>query len=205
MKMSTSRDARTGDRNRSSPVTTWVIVNATIFSQVVDVRLASSQLGLPGQRRQLGAHVGASGLRQHHLGRAFSQRERIGTMLQTRWKRPRQVGRSHQPCGVLEITPRNRFFRPCLQKQATEKRARILNPKDSSSPGERRRRTTPSGDQRSRSAQQSDICAPKVDDSAHPRSRRTRPAIASVYAAIKLQQPDQRWCDLAARHLVEVR
>ena len=105
-------------------------MNATIFSQVVDVRLAlftnSDYLVSVDNlaRTSLRAVFGSI-----TLDDAFSQRERIGTMLQTQMEEATDKwGVRINRVEVLEITPPDQILQAmALQKQADqEKRARIL-------------------------------------------------------------------------------
>ena len=107
-----------------------MIVNATIFSQVVDVRLAlftnSDYLVSVDNlaRTSVRAVFGSISLDE-----AFSQRERIGTLLQTQMEEATDKwGVRINRVEVLEITPPDQILQAmALQKQADqEKRARIL-------------------------------------------------------------------------------
>ena len=122
---------RTGDRQQViTRDNVAVIVNATIFSQVVDVRLALftnsdylvsvDNLARTSVRAVFGSIT---------LDEAFSQRERIGTMLQTQMEEATDKwGVRINRVEVLEITPPEQILQAmALQKQADqEKRARIL-------------------------------------------------------------------------------
>ncbi len=122
---------RTGDRQQViTRDNVAVIVNATIFSQVVDVRLALftnsdylvsvDNLARTSVRAVFGSIT---------LDEAFSQRERIGTMLQTQMEEATDKwGVRINRVEVLEITPPDQILQAmALQKQADqEKRARIL-------------------------------------------------------------------------------
>ena len=105
-------------------------MNATIFSQVVDVRLAlftnSDYLVSVDNlaRTSVRAVFGSISLDE-----AFSQRERIGTLLQTQMEEATDKwGVRINRVEVLEITPPDQILQAmALQKQADqEKRARIL-------------------------------------------------------------------------------
>ena len=122
---------RTGDRQQViTRDNVAVIVNATIFSQVVDVRLALftnsdylvsvDNLARTSVRAVFGSIT---------LDEAFSQRERIGSMLQTQMEEATDKwGVRINRVEVLEITPPEQILQAmALQKQADqEKRARIL-------------------------------------------------------------------------------
>ena len=122
---------RTGDRQQViTRDNVAVIVNATIFSQVVDVRLALftnsdylvsvDNLARTSVRAVFGSIT---------LDEAFSQRERIGTMLQTQMEEATDKwGVRINRVEVLEITPPEQILQAmALQKQADqEKRAKIL-------------------------------------------------------------------------------
>ena len=122
---------RTGDRQQViTRDNVAVIVNATIFSQVVDVRLALftnsdylvsvDNLARTSVRAVFGSIT---------LDDAFSQRERIGTMLQTQMEEATDKwGVRINRVEVLEISPPDQILQAmALQKQADqEKRARIL-------------------------------------------------------------------------------
>ena len=156
---------RTGDRQQViTRDNVAVIVNATIFSQVVDVRLALftnsdylvsvDNLARTSVRAVFGSIT---------LDEAFSQRERIGTMLQTQMEEATDKwGVRINRVEVLEITPVNVADG---QRQAAIKEAE--------------------------GAQQSDILRAQGRRQALILEAEGRAqAIASVYAAIKLQQPD---------------
>ena len=204
---------RTGDRQQViTRDNVAVIVNATIFSQVVDVRLALftnsdylvsvDNLARTSVRAVFGSIT---------LDEAFSQRERIGTMLQTQMEEATDKwGVRINRVEVLEITPPEQILQAmALQKQADqEKRARILE-----SEGQQQSAVNVADGQRqaaikeAEGAQQSDILRAQGRRQALILEAEGRAqAIASVYAAIKLQaaRPDARR-DLAARHPVEVR
>ena len=122
---------RTGDRQQViTRDNVAVIVNATIFSQVVDVRLALftnsdylvsvDNLARTSVRAVFGSIT---------LDDAFSQREQISTLLQTQMEEATDKwGVRINRVEVLEITPPEQILQAmALQKQADqEKRARIL-------------------------------------------------------------------------------
>ena len=188
---------RTGDRQQViTRDNVAVIVNATIFSQVVDVRLALftnsdylvsvDNLARTSVRAVFGSIT---------LDEAFSQRERIGTMLQTQMEEATDKwGVRINRVEVLEITPPEQILQAmALQKQADqEKRARILE-----SEGQQQSAVNVADGQRqaaikeAEGAQQSDILRAQGRRQALILEAEGRAqAIASVYAAIKLQQPD---------------
>ena len=122
---------RTGDRQQViTRDNVAVIVNATIFSQVVDVRLALftnsnyvvsvDNLARTSLRAVFGSIT---------LDEAFSQRERIGSLLQSQMEEATDKwGVRINRVEVLEITPPDQILQAmALQKQADqEKRAKIL-------------------------------------------------------------------------------
>ena len=188
---------RTGDRQQViTRDNVAVIVNATIFSQVVDVRLAlftnSDYLVSVDNlaRTSLRAVFGSI-----TLDDAFSQRERIGTMLQTQMEEATDKwGVRINRVEVLEITPPDQILQAmALQKQADqEKRARILE-----SEGQQQSAVNVADGQRQAAIKE----AEGVQQSLILRSQGQRQAqifeaegraqaIALVYEAIKAQNPD---------------
>ena len=166
---------RTGDRQQViTRDNVAVIVNATIFSQVVDVRLAlftnSDYLVSVDNlaRTSVRAVFGSISLDE-----AFSQREQISTLLQTQMEEATDKwGVRINRVEVLEITPPEQILQAmALQKQADqEKRAKILE---------------------SEGAQQAAILRAEGQRQALILEAEGRAqAIASVYAAIKTQAPD---------------
>jgi regulator of protease activity HflC (stomatin/prohibitin superfamily) len=188
---------RTGDRQQViTRDNVAVIVNATIFSQVVDVRLAlftnSDYLVSVDNlaRTSVRAVFGSISLDE-----AFSQREQISTMLQTQMEEATDKwGVRINRVEVLEITPPEQILQAmALQKQADqEKRARILE-----SEGQQQSAVNVADGQRqatikeAEGAQQSAILRAEGQRQALILEAEGRAAaIASVYAAIKLQAPD---------------
>ena len=188
---------RTGDRQQViTRDNVAVIVNATIFSQVVDVRLALftnqdylvsvDNLARTSVRAVFGSIT---------LDDAFSQREQISTMLQTQMEEATDKwGVRINRVEVLEITPPDQIHQAmALQKQADqEKRARILE-----SEGQQQSAVNVADGQRqaaikeAEGAQQSDILRAQGRRQALILEAEGRAqAIASVYAAIKEQAPD---------------
>ena len=188
---------RTGDRQQViTRDNVAVIVNATIFSQVVDVRLALftnsnyvvsvDNLARTSLRAVFGSIT---------LDEAFSQRERIGSLLQT------QMEEATDKCGVrinrvevMEITPPDQILQAmALQKQADqEKRAKILE-----SEGAQQSAINLADGQRqaaikeAEGAQQSAILRAEGQRQAQILEAQGRAeAIELVYAAIKRQTPD---------------
>ncbi len=187
---------RTGDRQQViTRDNVAVIVNATIFSQVVDVRLALftnsdylvsvDNLARTSVRAVFGSIT---------LDEAFSQRERIGSLLQSQMEEATdkwgvRINRGE----VLEITPPEQILQAmALQKQADqEKRARILE-----SEGQQQSAVNVADGQRqaaikeAEGAQQSAILrAEGLRQALILEAEGRAQAIASVYAAIKLQDP----------------
>ena len=187
---------RTGDRQQViTRDNVAVIVNATIFSQVVDVRLALftnsdylvsvDNLARTSVRAVFGSIT---------LDEAFSQRERIGTLLQTQMEEATDKwGVRINRVEVLEITPPEQILQAmALQKQADqEKRARILE-----SEGQQQSAVNVADGQRQAAIKE----AEGAQQSAILRAEGTRQAlileaegraqaISSVYAAITLQNP----------------
>ncbi len=188
---------RTGDRQQViTRDNVAVIVNATIFSQVVDVRLAlftnSDYLVSVDNlaRTSLRAVFGSI-----TLDDAFSQRERIGTMLQTQMEEATDKwGVRINRVEVLEITPPDQILQAmALQKQADqEKRARILE-----SEGQQQSAVNVADGQRqaaikeAEGAQQAAILRSQGQRQAQIFEAEGRAqAIALVYEAIKAQNPD---------------
>jgi len=188
---------RTGDRQQViTRDNVAVIVNATIFSQVVDVRLALftnsdylvsvDNLARTSVRAVFGSIT---------LDDAFSQREQISTLLQTQMEEATDKwGVRINRVEVLEITPPEQILQAmALQKQADqEKRARILE-----SEGQQQSAVNVADGQRqaaikeAEGAQQSQILRAEGQRQALILEAEGRAqAIASVYAAIKLQAPD---------------
>ena len=187
---------RTGDRQQViTRDNVAVIVNATIFSQVVDVRLAlftnSDYLVSVDNlaRTSVRAVFGSISLDE-----AFSQRERIGTLLQTQMEEATDKwGVRINRVEVLEITPPEQILQAmALQKQADqEKRARILE-----SEGQQQSAVNVADGQRQAAIKE----AEGAQQSAILRAEGTRQAlileaegraqaIKSVYAAITEQDP----------------
>lgn len=187
---------RTGDRQQViTRDNVAVIVNATIFSQVVDVRLALftnsdylvsvDNLARTSVRAVFGSIT---------LDEAFSQRERIGTLLQTQMEEATDKwGVRINRVEVLEITPPEQILQAmALQKQADqEKRARILE-----SEGQQQSAVNVADGQRQAAIKE----AEGAQQSAILRAEGTRQAlileaegraqaISSVYAAITQQNP----------------
>ncbi len=187
---------RTGDRQQViTRDNVAVIVNATIFSQVVDVRLALftnsdylvsvDNLARTSVRAVFGSIT---------LDEAFSQRERIGSLLQSQMEEATdkwgvRINRDE----VLEITPPEQILQAmALQKQADqEKRARILE-----SEGQQQSAVNVADGQRQAAIKE----AEGAQQSAILRAEGTRQAlileaegraqaINSVYAAITQQNP----------------
>jgi regulator of protease activity HflC (stomatin/prohibitin superfamily) len=188
---------RTGDRQQViTRDNVAVIVNATIFSQVVDVRLAlftnSDYLVSVDNlaRTSVRAVFGSISLDE-----AFSQREQISTLLQTQMEEATDKwGVRINRVEVLEITPPEQILQAmALQKQADqEKRAKILE-----SEGQQQSAVNVADGQRqaaikeAEGAQQAAILRAEGQRQALILEAEGRAqAIASVYAAIKLQQPD---------------
>ena len=188
---------RTGDRQQViTRDNVAVIVNATIFSQVVDVRLAlfsnsdyivsTDNLARTSVRAVFGSIT---------LDEAFSQRERIGTLLQTQMEEATDKwGVRINRVEVLEITPPEQILQAmALQKQADqEKRARILE-----SEGQQQSAVNVADGQRqaaikeAEGAQQSAILRAEGQRQAQILEAQGRAqAIASIYSAIKEQNPD---------------
>ena len=187
---------RTGDRQQViTRDNVAVIVNATIFSQVVDVRLALftnsdylvsvDNLARTSVRAVFGSIT---------LDEAFSQRERIGTLLQTQMEEATDKwGVRINRVEVLEITPPEQILQAmALQKQADqEKRARILE-----SEGQQQSAVNVADGQRqaaikeAEGAQQSAILRAEGQRQALILEAEGRAqAITSVYAAIAQQNP----------------
>jgi regulator of protease activity HflC (stomatin/prohibitin superfamily) len=188
---------RTGDRQQViTRDNVAVIVNATIFSQVVDVRLAlftnSDYLVSVDNlaRTSVRAVFGSISLDE-----AFSQREQISTLLQTQMEEATDKwGVRINRVEVLEITPPEQILQAmALQKQADqEKRAKILE-----SEGQQQSQVNIADGQRqaaikeAEGAQQAAILRAEGQRQALILEAEGRAqAIASVYAAIKLQAPD---------------
>ncbi len=188
---------RTGDRQQViTRDNVAVIVNATIFSQVVDVRLAlftnSDYLVSVDNlaRTSVRAVFGSISLDE-----AFSQRERIGSLLQTQMEEATDKwGVRINRVEVLEISPPDQILQAmALQKQADqEKRARILE-----SEGQQQSAVNVADGQKqaaikeAEGAQQSEILRAQGRRQAMILEAEGRAlAIASVYAAIKQQSPD---------------
>ncbi len=187
---------RTGDRQQViTRDNVAVIVNATIFSQVVDVRLALftnsdylvsvDNLARSSVRAVFGSIT---------LDEAFSQRERIGSLLQTQMEEATDKwGVRINRVEVLEITPPDQILQAmALQKQADqEKRARILE-----SEGQQQSAVNVADGQRQAAIKE----AEGAQQSAILRAEGTRQAlileaegraqaISNVYAAITQQSP----------------
>ena len=187
---------RTGDRQQViTRDNVAVIVNATIFSQVVDVRLALftnsdylvsvDNLARTSVRAVFGSIT---------LDEAFSQRERIGSLLQTQMEEATDKwGVRINRVEVLEITPPDQILQAmALQKQADqEKRARILE-----SEGQQQSAVNVADGQRQAAIKE----AEGAQQSAILRAEGTRQAlileaegraqaISNVYAAITQQAP----------------
>ncbi len=188
---------RTGDRQQViTRDNVAVIVNATIFSQVVDVRLAlfsnqDYQVSVDNLARTSVRAVFGS----ITLDEAFSQREQISTMLQTQMEEATDKwGVRINRVEVLEITPPEQILQAmALQKQAEqEKRARILD-----SEGQQQSAVNVADGQKqaaikeAEGAQQSEVLRAQGRRQAMILEAEGRAqAIASVYAAIKQQDPD---------------
>ena len=188
---------RTGDRQQViTRDNVAVIVNATIFSQVVDVRLAlftnsDSLVSVDNLARTSVRAVFGS----ISLDEAFSQREQISTLLQTQMEEATDKwGVRINRVEVLEITPPEQILQAmALQKQADqEKRAKILE-----SEGQQQSAVNVANGQRqaaikeAEGAQQAAILRAEGQRQALILEAEGRAqAIASVYAAIKLQAPD---------------
>ena len=188
---------RTGDRQQViTRDNVAVIVNATIFSQVLAVRLAlftnSDYLVSVDNlaRTSLRAVFGSISLDE-----AFSQRERIGTLLQTQMEEATDKwGVRINRVEVMEITPPDQILQAmALQKQADqEKRARILE-----SEGQQQSAINHADGQRqaaikeAEGAQQSAILRAEGQRQAQILEAQGRAqAIDLIYAAIKGQSPD---------------
>ncbi len=188
---------RTGDRQQViTRDNVAVIVNATIFSQVVDVRLALftnsnyvvsvDNLARTSLRAVFGSIT---------LDEAFSQRERIGSLLQSQMEEATDKwGVRINRVEVLEITPPDQILQAmALQKQADqEKRAKILE-----SEGAQQSAINLADGQRqaaikeAEGAQQSAILRAEGQRQAQILEAQGRAqAIELVYAAIKGQTPD---------------
>jgi regulator of protease activity HflC (stomatin/prohibitin superfamily) len=188
---------RTGDRQQViTRDNVAVIVNATIFSQVVDVRLAlyANQNYLVSidnlARTSVRAVFGSISLDE-----ALSQREQISVSLQTQMEEATDKwGVRINRVEVVEITPPDQILQAmALQKQADqEKRAKILE-----SEGQQQSAINVADGQKQASikeaegAQQSEILRAQGKRQALILEAEGRAqAIASVYAAIKQQAPD---------------
>jgi regulator of protease activity HflC (stomatin/prohibitin superfamily) len=188
---------RTGDRQQViTRDNVAVIVNATIFSQVVDVRLAlyANQNYLVSidnlARTSVRAVFGSISLDE-----ALSQREQISVSLQTQMEEATDKwGVRINRVEVVEITPPDQILQAmALQKQADqEKRAKILE-----SEGQQQSAINVADGQKQASikeaegAQQSEILRAQGKRQALILEAEGRAqAIASVYAAIKAQAPD---------------
>jgi len=188
---------RTGDRQQViTRDNVTVIVNATIFSQVVDVRLAlftnadylvsTDNLARTSVRAVFGSIT---------LDEAFSQREKIGAMLQAQMEEATDKwGVRINRVEVLEVTPPDQILQAmALQKQADqEKRAKILE-----SEGQQQSAVNIADGQRqaaikeAEGAQQAEILRAQGRRQALILEAEGRAqAISSVYAAIKQQAPD---------------
>ena len=188
---------RTGDRQQViTRDNVAVIVNATIFSQVVDVRLAlftnsdylvsTDNLARTSVRAVFGSIT---------LDEAFSQRERIGTLLQSQMEEATDKwGVRINRVEVLEITPPEQILQAmALQKQADqEKRARILESEGTQmsavnvADGERQ-----AAIKEAEGAQQSAILrAEGLRQATILEAEGRAQAVSLVYAAIKDQNPD---------------
>ncbi len=188
---------RTGDRQQViTRDNVAVIVNATIFSQVVDVRLALftnsnyvvsvDNLARTSLRAVFGSIT---------LDEAFSQRERIGSLLQSQMEEATDKwGVRINRVEVLEITPPDQILQAmALKKQADqEKRAKILE-----SEGAQQSAINLADGQRqaaikeAEGAQQSAILRAEGQRQAQILEAQGRAqAIELVYAAIKGQTPD---------------
>jgi regulator of protease activity HflC (stomatin/prohibitin superfamily) len=188
---------RTGDRQQViTRDNVAVIVNATIFSQVVDVRLAlfSNQNYLVSvdnlARTSVRAVFGSISLDD-----ALSQREQISTLLQNQMEEATDKwGVRINRVEVVEITPPDQILQAmALQKQAEqEKRAKIL-----SSEGQQQSAVNVADGQKQAAIkqaegdQQADILRAQGRRQAMILEAEGRAqAIGSVYAAIKQQAPD---------------
>ena len=188
---------RTGDRQQViTRDNVAVVVNATIFSQVVDVRLAlftnSDYAVSVDNLARTSVRAVFGGIT---LDEAFSQRERIGTLLQTQMEEATDKwGVRINRVEVLEITPPEQILQAmALQKQADqEKRARILE-----SEGQQQSAVNVADGQKqaaikeAEGAQQAAVLRAEGRRQAQILEAEGRAqAIASVYAAIKAQSPD---------------
>jgi regulator of protease activity HflC (stomatin/prohibitin superfamily) len=188
---------RTGDRQQViTRDNVAVIVNATIFSQVIDVRLtlftnsdylvSVDNLARTSVRAVFGSIT---------LDEAFSQRERIGTLLQTQMEEATDKwGVRINRVEVLEITPPEQILQAmALQKQADqEKRAKVLASEGTQmaavnvADGERQ-----AAIKEAEGAQQSAILRAEGFRQATILEAEGRAqAVTLVYAAIKAQAPD---------------
>ena len=188
---------RTGDRQQViTRDNVAVIVNATIFSQEIDVRLALftnsdylvsvDNLARTSVRAVFGSIT---------LDEAFSQRERIGTLLQTQMEEATDKwGVRINRVEVLEITPPEQILQAmALQKQADqEKRAKVLASEGTQmaavnvADGERQ-----AAIKEAEGAQQSAILRAEGFRQATILEAEGRAqAVTLVYAAIKAQAPD---------------
>ena len=189
---------RTGDRQQViTRDNVAVIVNATIFSQVVDVRLALftnsdylvsvDNLARTSVRAVFGSH--------HASTKRSPSASASARCCRPRWKRRPTSG----ACGStawksLRSRRPTRFSRPWPSRsRPTRRSARASSsPKVNSSP----RSTSPTANDRPRSKRprvhsSPRSCAPKVARQAQILEAEGRSqAIASVYAAIKAQAPD---------------
>ena len=188
---------RTGDRQQViTRDNVAVIVNATIFSQVVDVRLALfSNSNYTGSIDNLARTSVRAVFGSITLDEAFSQRERIGTLLQTQMEEATDKwGVRINRVEVLEITPPEQILQAmALQKQADqEKRARILE-----SEGAQQSAINVADGQKqatikeAEGAQQSAVLrAEGLRQATILEAEGRAQAVALVYAAIKGQAPD---------------
>lgn len=188
---------RTGDRQQViTRDNVAVIVNATIFSQVVDVRLAlfSNQdyrVSVDNLARTSVRAVFGS----ISLDDALSNREQISTLLQNQMEEATDKwGVRINRVEVVEITPPDQILQAmALQKQAEqEKRAKIL-----ASEGQQQSAVNVADGQKqaaikeAEGSQQSEILRAQGRRQALILEAEGRAqAIASVYAAIKQQAPD---------------
>ena len=188
---------RTGDRQQViTRDNVAVIVNATIFSQVVDVRLALftnsdylvsvDNLARTSVRAVFGSIT---------LDEAFSQRERIGSLLQSQMEEATDKwGVRINRVEVLEITPPEQILQAmALQKQADqEKRARILE-----SEGAQQSAVNVADGQRQAAIKEAEgaqeaaiLRAEGLRQATILEAQGRAQATALVYAAIKEQAPD---------------
>jgi regulator of protease activity HflC (stomatin/prohibitin superfamily) len=187
---------RTGDRQQViTRDNVAVTVNATIFSQVVDVRLALltnsdylvsvDNLARTSVRAVFGSIT---------LDEAFSQRERIGTLLQTQMEEATDKwGVRINRVEVLEITPPEQILQAmALQKQVDqENRARILKSEGTQQAAVNVADRRQAAIKEAEGAQQSAILrAEGLRQATILEAEGRAQAVSLVYAAIKGENPD---------------